>query len=161
VPPTWVYVFVNNQQLGRVQTDASGNWMFNLEQPLEPGDRVTARIIYDTNCDGKVEVGIDQYSPFCDPVFVPGRIEIFNGFSPNNDGQNDRWVIVEDLEFRYPTANLKVFNRWGQIVYESDGYRNNWDGKNNGEDVPIGTYYYVLDLKDGSDEYKGYLTLSR
>ena len=161
IPPTRVYIYLNNREVGWSLVTGDGNWSFTLERPLEPGDKITARIIYDTNCDGLVQIGVDRWSEFSDPQYVPGRVEIFNGFSPNGDGQNDRWVIVEDLQFRYPNAQLRVYNRWGQIVFESDKYRNDWDGKNNGEDVPVGTYYYVLDLKDGTDAYKGYVTISR
>lgn len=161
VPPTHLYVYLNNTEVGWSRVNGDGSWSFTLPRALEPGDKITARIIYDTNCDGEVSLGVDRFSDYSDPQYVPGRVEIFNGFSPNDDGQNDRWVIVEDLPFRYPNADLRVFNRWGQVVYESKAYQNDWDGTNNGEDVPVGTYYYVLDLKDGSDVYKGYLTISR
>jgi len=80
----------------------------------------------------------------CD-VVVP------NVFTPNNDGFNDAFVIEGILGVQ---NNLKIFNRWGQIVYETNNYKNNWNGK----DVADGTYYYVLEV-NGHDPYKGHVTI--
>jgi gliding motility-associated-like protein len=95
----------------------------------------------------------------CDTLFVP------SGFSPNGDNINDYFVISQ-LE-KYPNANLKIFNRWGALVYEKDKYDNTWNGLSNsdlirmGEELPDGTYYYVLDLKDGNDPLQGFVVLRR
>ena len=81
------------------------------------------------------------------------------GFSPNEDGIND-FFVIRSLEL-YPETSLQVFNRWGHMVYESSDYQNEWDGKNmTGEDLPDDTYYYILALQNG-DEYKGYVILKR
>jgi len=81
----------------------------------------------------------------------------FNSFSPNGDGVNDTWTI-QGME-RYPSANVKIFDRWGQLVFESTGYQTPWDGTVNGKrTVPIGTYYYVIDL-GGDNANSGYITV--
>jgi len=89
-------------------------------------------------------------------IFIPG------GFSPNNDGINDFFVIENALGRQ---LNLEVYNRWGNRIYRSRSYQNNWNGKTTegihvGEDAPAGTYYYVLVI-DGKDKRVGYITLNR
>ena len=87
-------------------------------------------------------------------------IDVPNAFTPNGDSYNDTWRISNiDL---YTKASIKVFTKWGELVYEASG--NNiepWDGKYKGKDLPSATYYFILDLGDGSDVQKGSLTLVR
>ena len=93
-------------------------------------------------------------------VFIP------EGFSPNGDGINDRFVIQ-----RVPdglTVQLDVYNRWGHLVYQNTNYKNDWDGTANQrvsvtgarEGLPDGTYYYQIRLSDGR-EYVRFLTVAR
>src|SRR5690606_12895014 len=67
-------------------------------------------------------------------VFKPIRVP--NVFTPNGDGVNDSWTIA-GLE-SYPDVDVKVFNRWGNIVFQSTGYMevNEWNGERNGQQVP-------------------------
>lgn len=88
-----------------------------------------------------------------------GDLIIYNTFTPNNDGINDTWVI--DNIDQYPNNIIKVYNRNGHIVFETTNYNNYWDGKYYGNNLPAATYYYVIDLGDGSDIYKGDLTIIR
>lgn len=83
-----------------------------------------------------------------DGLFVP------NGFSPNGDGTNEFFVIRGIGA--YPVRALQVFNRWGNLVFSSDQYNNDWTG---GELVDD-TYFYILDLGD-SDLRSGYVVLKR
>jgi gliding motility-associated-like protein len=85
-------------------------------------------------------------------------------FSPNGDGKNDGFVI-KNIE-NYPNNKLKIFNRWGNLVYQKDGYLNEFEGYANTSDaagkekLPSGTYYVILDYGDGKTEvYNGYLQL--
>jgi len=72
--------------------------------------------------------------------------EVPNAFSPNNDGLNDIWN-VKYLE-SYVNATVRVFSRYGSIVYQSNkGYAIPWNGQFNGVDLPMGTYYYIIDPK--------------
>lgn len=84
-----------------------------------------------------------------DRVFIRvyKKIIIPNAFSPNNDGINDTWKIAK-LD-TYPDADISVFNRYGQLVFKSRGYAKEWNGQYNGQPLPVGTYYYVIDLKTG------------
>jgi gliding motility-associated-like protein len=73
-----------------------------------------------------------------------------NGFSPNGDGVNDYFDFP--CNDKYPNGTIRVFNRWGDAIWQSDGhYQNNWEGKNmEGKPIPDGTYYYVYTYNDGS-----------
>ncbi len=82
-----------------------------------------------------------------------------NIFSPNGDGVHDRWVISY-LE-SYPGCTIDIVNRYGQPVFHSVGYTTPWDGKVNGKDVPVGTYYYVIDPKNGRSKMAGYVDIIR
>jgi gliding motility-associated-like protein len=87
------------------------------------------------------------------PIVVP------NTFTPNGDGINDRWVIKE-LE-NYPGAQLNVFNRYGTILYRANGNYVPWDGNYNGQPVPFGTYYYLIDLGKYGQRMSGYIVVLR
>lgn len=85
--------------------------------------------------------------------------EIPNAFSPNGDGVNDTWNI-KYLE-SYPGATVDVFNRYGQVVFRSFGYNRPWDGTSQGQLLPIGTYYYIINPKNGKPIYTGSITIIR
>ena len=81
-------------------------------------------------------------------------------YSPNGDEANEVWELT-DIDY-FTKSKLLVFNRWGSIVYEIGPYLNTWNGKNNsGDDLPDGTYYYVLDLGNGHELYKGFVVITR
>ena len=92
-------------------------------------------------------------------IIIPG------GFSPNNDGIDDVWVIKRPFG---TTISVKVFNRWGNEVYSNANYLNDWRGKGIsnfiGEDVPEGTYFYVVESTDVNNvtrKFAASLTLVR
>lgn len=99
---------------------------------------------------------IDSVLVSIKPKFNPN-----NGFTPNGDGKNDVWIIGDLTDF--PNIEVNVFNRWGQQLFSSKGYSNPWDGTYDGKEVPVGTYYYVIDLKDEKypDAFTGPLTIMR
>jgi len=92
-------------------------------------------------------------------------VDIPEGFSPNKDGTNDTFVIKFLDEF--PENEIKIINRWGHKVFEARPYANNWRGTNFfglsiGEDLPEGTYFYILQLHDKKNQiFKGYIYLKR
>ncbi len=96
-------------------------------------------------------------TPLAD-LFIP------EGFSPNNDGINDYFVIQGTQGL---TVHLEVFNRWGHVVYKSDDYKNDWNGTSNtgvlngdAQGLPEGTYFYLVRLSDGR-EFVRYMTINR
>lgn len=90
-------------------------------------------------------------------------ITIYKAFSPNEDGVNDRWVITNAESF--PNIDIMVFNRWGTKLYHSQNgeYTRDtaWDGTYNGENLPVATYYFLVDKNDGSEPFSGPVTLIR
>ena len=125
------------------------NIEYNLCMKDHPGACKTAKI--------KVEVIKDK------------PLTIYNGVSADGDGHND-YFKIDGIEY-YPKNNLKIFNRWGVLVYEKDGYSNEapFDGHSNGRatisadsKLPQGTYYYILEYEDSEDQShteKGWLYL--
>uniref|UniRef100_UPI0028747B1C DUF7507 domain-containing protein n=1 Tax=Aequorivita marina TaxID=3073654 RepID=UPI0028747B1C len=106
----------------------------------------------------------------------PLSFEIFNGITPNGDGMND-YFWIRGIH-RYPNNNVKIFNRWGVLVYETNGYgkgeddsQNTFTGVSEGrvtvqedKNLPTGTYFYVLTFQGenpGKDTYTGYLYINR
>lgn len=77
---------------------------------------------------------------------VPYCIKVKNAFSPNGDGINDEWQIYDQYDC-LKNVSVSVFNRYGSKVFESQDYRNKWDGRYNGKPVPDGTYYAVINFK--------------
>jgi gliding motility-associated-like protein len=81
------------------------------------------------------------------PPYVP------EGFSPNDDGTND-WFNIQGLYDIFENHELKIFNRYGTLIFEGDNDKK-WFGiinrglNNHGEIIPIGTYFYILNLNDG------------
>lgn len=79
-----------------------------------------------------------------------------NTFTPNGDGYNDTWVIpgIED----FPRADVRIFDRWGQVVFQSFGYREPFDGRG----LPTATYYWHIDLgQAGEGIHTGYVAIVR
>ncbi len=95
----------------------------------------------------------------------PKTINPFNAVSPNGDGRHD-FFEIENIQF-FPDNRVVIFNRWGNKIFETDGYdnRNNiFAGAANvgvSDEVPEGTYFYRIDLNDGSDPYSGFLVINR
>ncbi len=148
--------------LGGVTTATIFEWTptFNLSNPFElnpvvaPPETVTYTLTATENGCTLMDQAI---------ITVSSTIEIPNSFSPNDDGQNDTWII-EGAEL-YPNASLKVYSRWGQAVFETIGYSElkAWNGTDKrGKPVAEGVYFYVFDLRNSEEqEFKGSLTIMR
>ena len=105
----------------------------------------------------------------CTPVVISDPIKMIiyptpdvvipNTFTPNGDGINDVWEI-KYLEL-YRNSSIKIFNRYGALLYHSKGYNTPWDGTYNGKEVPVGTYYYVIDLGVHTPNLAGPVTVIR
>jgi uncharacterized repeat protein (TIGR01451 family)/gliding motility-associated-like protein len=109
---------------------------------------------------------MDESNNIAEAFVEPSCLVVYNEFSPNGDGVNDYFKI--DCISRYPGNTLQVYNRWGNIVFQTKSYKNDWDGTPNGramvqpeDQLPVGTYYYVLDLGDGSEPRTDWLYLNR
>jgi len=111
---------------------------------------------YDCDSDG-IPNYIDvthncQYSELLNP-----EVTIPEGFSPNNDAEND-FFRIEGLEL-FPEAKLTVFNRYGNVVFEEKPYSNSWNGISSLTNIPLptSTYYYVLELSSETRQITGFV----
>lgn len=117
----------------------------------------------DSSADGSnPEPSLSSPTPV---VLLPSTTTIPGGYSPNGDGINDFFVINN---IGGKKVDVQIFNRWGAPVYTNANYDNTWNGTANtgfglGEDLPTGTYWYIIKIDDSKDvkEYANYLTLTR
>ncbi|WDF53340.1 Ig-like domain-containing protein [Mucilaginibacter sp. KACC 22063] len=137
-----------------------------LNRAYASGTSVTGATTTDQSTDGlqpdpDVNGNVSPSNPT--PVVLSRpTIKIPEGFSPNGDGAHDKFVIEGTSGRR---VSLEFYNRWGNLVYRNNSYQNDWDGKTNqgihiGDDLPEGTYYYIIRIDD-TDKYVGFITLKR
>ena len=95
-----------------------------------------------------------------DPCFITGDTTniLTNGLTPNNDNVNDKLVFrivdIVECEVNYLLSDLIIYNRWGDVVYESKPYNNDWGGTSrDGSPLPPGVYYFVLRVKDTYSQF--------
>ncbi len=123
------------------QASPTSTRRYQVEVENMDGCRDTASVLVE------VRENVDQI------LFIP------NVLTPNNDGYNDTWFI-KNVEL-FPRNSVQIINRWGDVVYQSQNYRNGWDGTYGGAPLPAGTYYYILDLGDDWGFFKGDVTILR
>ncbi|MCG8826711.1 hypothetical protein G1K35_11640, partial [Tenacibaculum finnmarkense] len=128
-----------------------------------PGDtNITTNDSLDTNENG-IPDSLDTDTNKCGTPY--------NIMTPDNDGENDSFFISCIGNPEYSKNTVEIFNRWGNTVYKASGYNNesvSFKGISNGrttlvvdEKLPVGTYYYVIDLGDGSKAKAGWLYINR
>ena len=88
----------------------------------------------------------DQNScdPFPNPLSLACKFFVPNAFSPNEDGKNDVFLPGFGADCTLATYNLRVFNRWGMLVFESLALETGWDGEFRNEPAPQGAYLYSI-----------------
>jgi gliding motility-associated-like protein len=137
------------QMVGSSGNIVSPNDPHSLVQDLLTGKTYFVWTVSNGTCPEKS----DTVSVLIRDLFIP------SGFSPNGDGNNDVFFI-RGVTF-YDNIGLQVFNRWGNEVYSTKDYKNDWEGKlASGEDLPEDTYFFILELTP-IEMYKGYLVLKR
>jgi large repetitive protein len=125
-----------------------------LANPSASNTVNTTYTVYVTDTNGCVAWDTMHVHIFPE-IFIP------NGFSNNGDGKNDTWMIDNIQQF--PNCTVEVYNRWGELLFTSTGYKTPWDGRYKGKDLPVGTYYYIIDLhhENFPKAYTGPLTIFR
>jgi gliding motility-associated-like protein len=118
--------------------DSSLN-LTNIPNPVYSGSDTIILQLKVTDISGCTAVAYDTIN-----VIIPDNITLPNIITPNGDGYNDAWVLNPKINLA--GSHLIIFDRWGDKVYETTNYANNWQGTymNTGNKVPDGTYYYVL-----------------
>lgn len=144
---------------GTVTLNADGSFTYKSSFGYVGADSVRYKV-----CDTGTPSLCDEGVVFID--VQPAPFKIYTGFSPNGDGLNDYWRI-DGIE-SYPNNRVRVFDRYNNMIFEVGGYnneQNSWQGQANHSmisgNVSEGTYYYTVDLGDGSDLYSGYVVLKK
>jgi gliding motility-associated-like protein len=111
---------------------------------LQPMETITISVIAlgVESCRNSLE-GKATGTTQADEVFIP------NSFTPNGDGKNDMFKVYGNI---IASMNMKVFNQWGQLIYETSDYTNGWDGKFKGTLQPMGVYIYAVRIKLNNGE---------
>ncbi len=130
--------FLNNPLLVRPTTNANRDFAYTLHAVSGIGCGVATDTVL-----------IKVY----DDLFIP------NAFTPDNNGKNDSWKIKALAA--YPLAKVLVFNRFGELVFASNGATDYWDGTYKGKKAAAGAYVYVIDLKNNSPVIKGEVLIVR
>ena len=146
---------------GEIALDVSGGtspynytWNDGMTGPVLSGLSAgiyTVTVSDGNNCTKSESFSIENKEEYC--FRIPDII------TPNGDGKNDTWVI-SGLEI-YSMVTVQIFDRWGKRVFYSEGYDENFDGTYNGEDLPMESYHYIIDLNDGSPAIVGNITIVR
>jgi gliding motility-associated-like protein len=156
------YVLENNSTI--LTPAISGS---NLKYLWTPGIFLNSDTLPNPVCTPKVDVSykiisIDNFgcSSSAD-VFVKvlKPLQIPNVFTPNGDGINEKWEVKNLKD--YADCEVEIFNRYGQIVYRSVGYSNEWDGTLKGKPLPAATYYYIINLKIAAKPIAGFVDIVR
>ena len=145
----------SNPVFGVITINQDGSFEYIAETDFS-GTEEFEYIVCSTDCTEECASATVIINIIDTEIFIPDAI------SPNGDGINDTWIIPGLLDSK--RRKMTVINRWGDYVYQSDLYNNDWDGTNssNGKPLPEGTYYYHLrlDLVLGG-LFKGTITIIR
>lgn len=113
----------------------------------------TVQVTDANGCSAQEGIRVDYTGENClevSEVITPGVV----------DGKND-YLVIRNIDL-YPNASIKIFNRWGQLVYSARNLdENRWDGTYKGKALPVDSYHYILDLGDGSPQRTGTITIIR
>ncbi|MGB5435324.1 MAG: gliding motility-associated C-terminal domain-containing protein, partial [Maribacter sp.] len=167
------YLYLNSQASVGIYDQIDGFWEIALLASTETATlTISVEVLQEDNYLNTAKLAfVDQIdlngaNDTGQATIDPTCLTIYNEFSPNDDGVNEFFKI--DCISRYPNNVLRVYNRWGNIVFEQQNYDNTWTGLSNGratiseqELLPVGTYYYILDLGDGSEPIADWLYINR
>lgn len=156
LPTTSKTFILENPLRGKIDTLSQGVYKYQPSGTFSGTDvayyRVCNFICPDTTCATASITFNVQESVGCTPPTI---------ITPNGDGLNDAFV-VRCQQGEAPILEVTIFNQWGDEVFHEQPYLNTWQGTNSGgEDLPVGTYYVIIDYHDGTKPYAGFLLIQR
>jgi len=148
-----IWTLITPPLKGTVFFNTDGSYVYTPDMSYLGSDSFTYKLsdVDGDSDEAKVTITVGD-------VLLPYQI-----LTPNGDGNNDTFIVFGiDL---YPKNMVTIYNRWGNVVYNKNGYQNDWDGNSNvstvvSKSLPIGTYYYLIDY--GANRHKtGFVYLDR
>ncbi len=144
---------VDGPKNGTVTVSADGSYIYTPNPGFFGMDSFVYMI-----CDTGMPPLCDEATAFL--TIEKTEFDVPNVMTPDGDGVNDEFIIAGISQ--YPDNELKIYNRWGDVVYEKKNYDNSWKATYKDLDVPAGTYFYFLKLDPNSDAVlKGFITIVR
>jgi gliding motility-associated-like protein len=153
---------------GTISMSSNGDFTYVPNKDIGKGGEIKdTAIFFVSEFSKRPSKYCNKLFSYLDTVVItikPYRIFVPEGFSPNNDGVNDFFVISSEVPLK---MELSIYNRWGNLVYENKDYKNDWNGIPNkglivgGEGVPDGTYYIYYNVNEKEQEDFKYITISR
>jgi len=141
-----------------IETLGNGVFVYRPQSGFTGTDASMTYSVCNTNCPSSCSIATVSFqiggAPDC---FIPTII------TPNGDGFNDEFKIPdqctlgEGAEF----LDVAIFNQWGDLVFQAKPYRNDWSGTYNNEELPAGTYYYVVKLNEKDKPLTGFMLIQR
>ncbi|HMX39249.1 MAG TPA: gliding motility-associated C-terminal domain-containing protein, partial [Saprospiraceae bacterium] len=156
LPLTRKVFILNNPLHGTIDTLSEGVYKYQPTGTFSGQDiayyRVCNFVCPDTTCaTASITFTVEEKRGCAIPTLI----------TPNGDDLNDQFVVRCQVG-EAPTLSVTVFNQWGDEVFHQEPYENKWEGTNSGgEDLPVGTYYVIIDFKDGTKPYAGFLLIQR
>lgn len=154
IPGNYTFTILQQPQHGVAEADIFGNVSYDADINFIGEDQLIYEICVE-NCDcatGTIVFNVGSEAECNIPSII----------TPNHDGINDAFIIPCLANINDFTGNaLGIFNQWGDEVFHASPYRNDWEGTFDGEDLPAGTYFYILDLGNGQKPTSGYLIIQR
>ncbi|MEM9990838.1 MAG: HYR domain-containing protein, partial [Bacteroidota bacterium] len=145
----------------RGTVDLQGGTVTYTAPPNEArADNFRYEICYDA-CDDPNLLLCDDALVTVSIQYPPEECVITTLVTPNNDGNNDNFIVTCVEGDVYPEHELFIFNQWGDEVFQAAPYNNDWNGTFDGAPLPAGTYFYVFIPEPGAEAQKGYISLYR
>lgn len=142
--------------------DGNGKW----DQPFVPANPQTPGGITSSFPISSAMMNTRKFTLKKEALYLTKRvtkgrkaITVVNVFSPNGDNINDTWIVKGLNE--YLNCRVEIYNRYGQMIFQSFGYQRPWDGTFKGKPMPVGTYYYIINLTPGDKPLSGSVTILR
>jgi gliding motility-associated-like protein len=169
-----VLTYTNTANIRGVFDQANGILVFLGEATLEEYDQALQSINYTSNDSTQQYVIItfrlndgESYSqPYKKQIKISGTeltLDIPTAFTPNGDNVNDTWEITPLQQHESTTIKLKIYNRQGLFLFESDSFTKRWDGRFNGEVLPADSYFFTIEIANGGrvEQRNGAVTILR
>lgn len=151
---TFDFLFGSLQSIGVTTTATQMDWRYLEEKGSSAPFKITANQSGYLVVEGAIDTPCYMSDSTFIQVFQPDSLIIPNAFSPNDDGLNDVWDIPSFYSTGY---QVKVFDRWGELLYVGTETTGGWDGTKRGEKVPLGVYYYMVESLSDNELVTGSL----